>query len=394
MAAYEGTVTPQHMYPAANGNMLTMLQLRFGRVVNVYLPDNPANQNKHFTEYDVLVEQGSEHEEASRYFLPRCCVLSDFGGAADYSRWTPRPMDPSKKKDPDFGDASRVLVLCVNASTFNGIILGGIQHSKGVPDNKDDGHNAISVFNGITTSINKDGEWTLTYGGATDALGVTQVAKDVAGSKFRLTKDGSISFSTSGDNQRFTLDHAKKETNLLTDQALRIASNNIVDIQSKSDFTMGIGGKWSVGVSGEIDFSTDSSMNFRADSLITTDSAGVHFGSANNQMMLGTNYRTSQAILNATQQAGWTTIASQIGIAGGLLASAGGAFATVATLDSTPIVGPVLGAIPMAAGAAFVSSAAAILTAVAAAIPALMVTPLATFESTAPDYLSNKNLLD
>jgi hypothetical protein len=48
----------------------------------------------------------------------------------------------------------------------------------------------------------------------------------------------------------------------------------------------------------------------------------------------------------------------------------------------------------MAAGSAFLTSAAAILTAVGAAIPALMVTPLATFESTAPDYLSNKNLLD
>lgn len=99
-----------------------------------------------------------------------CRVLRRFGGVYNYEDEILRGYNTTDKPDPvdDFsakaGDC--VLVAFMNGEPREGVILGGMTHAaRSMTIKPTDGPQYISEFNGVETSINKDGEYKLTFKG-------------------------------------------------------------------------------------------------------------------------------------------------------------------------------------------------------------------------------------
>lgn len=99
-----------------------------------------------------------------------CRMLRRFGGAYNYEDFISRGYKFDDQPDPvtafeaKAGDA--VLVGQLNGQGREGIILGGINHAARKTIIKaTDGPQYAAEFNGIETSINKDGEYKITFKG-------------------------------------------------------------------------------------------------------------------------------------------------------------------------------------------------------------------------------------
>ncbi len=434
MAQYEGTVSPTFLQTQGRGkahDYLQKLPMRLGRIIRAHKPTDDANRSKVFTEYDVMVDEGSEHSAAGRFVLSHCWMVSSFGGAADFTRSTPRMLDETDKHDSqNYGLGSQVLVLLVNASTFGGIIMGGVQHTKGEKDEDAKGHHSTWQFNGMRVEVNKDGEYSLTYKGATAPNGDLAAGADGAasGTTFEMTKDGSAKLHTANDAQHLKLDHTTKTVDVLADTDFHVRSNGTFTMETAGNSSVTIGGTSNVTVSGDItvtssqghfaskslgDFtqvsetgvwsatslggatitSQASGITLNALELIQTNSLGVHLGLATDLMVKGTTYRAAEATLHAAQMAANTVMAGEITGVGTLLASAGAALQVVSVLHKIPSVGPILGSIPLQIAATAIIAASATLALLATTMAANNV-PIGTFEGASVGYLSLKNLLD
>lgn len=345
---YEGTVEPSFLKRMGAGkaaDLLNKLPLRMGRVIRVHAPTDPTNRSGAFFEYDVLAEEGSEHAINTRSLLPHCCMISEFGGAADFSRSTPRLLDTDLQDTQDFGTGSRVLVLLINASSFAGVIIGGTQHPKGEKDDQAKGHHSIWQFNGVRREVDKDGQLHFTMKGATTASGslIATATATAEGTGFHLLSDGTVQWDAKADwNQT-------------------VGGGCIVDVQNDIRVSSALG-----------------AIAFESLGLITTTSSGVHLGLATDAMLLGTTYRVAEATLHTTKAAGWTAAAaSEAAVAAFLTIFA--PFSIVLDPTSTLLI-----AAAAAAGIAGASAGAA--GASAGAIGA--------FEAAGPSYESLKNKLD
>lgn len=336
--------------------------LRTGRVVKAYPPADKQSE----PEYDVVVDDFSPHGVANRYTMYRCKVANLFGGTADYSFWTPRVTDIADKKNEQ-SDESRVLVLCLNGQIYhgNGIIVGSVNHPN-YKFQKDEGHQYVWQFNGVRQTVDNDGQYTLSFKGATDIKGnLTDKADSKAsGSTLTFTKDGSIKLHTAGSAQYIHANHDSKVIDVLADTDFKVTSNGTANVTAAKDVKV---------------TSSEGAMAFKAAKLITTTSAGVHHGNATDAMLMGTTYRTQEQTLHNQITAAMTTIATALTAAGAALTAASAAHAT-------PVVGPIVGAPALATAATQLITAATSALQVQAAITA--------FEAAAPTYLSKKNKLD
>src|SRR5271166_2872670 len=102
--------------------------LRLGSISAIYLPDDPANQNGNFIEYDVLVEYVNAVGYYSRVLYTRCMQMSLFGGSADFTTFTLRQSTISTEQPFGQDLGSSVLVLCLNADRRQGVIIGGLNN--------------------------------------------------------------------------------------------------------------------------------------------------------------------------------------------------------------------------------------------------------------------------
>jgi hypothetical protein len=341
MQLYDGTVTPSWMSivdsPPPSGAELAMNDpyLRVGRILRAHYVGEETNANGTATEYDVEVEYYDIQGAHTRQVYPRCRVASLFGGIADQTRFTPRTKTTSKAdEEGDLG--SLVLLLCVNGNARSGIILGGLPHPAAAKDAKDDGHNLKFSFNGISLEINKDGELTVQYQGATKPDGTLDddADSDASGSKVTFTKDGSVQVSTADDDQRIFLNHPDKKLEITTDQELHVAVT---------------GGN------------------------VNIESNGTHIGgsSASEALVMGTTYRNGEAQMHQQIQA-------VLGSLMGAIQTAGSAISAAAA--SNPILA---GLAP--AGAALSA---------AGPMVAQLQSAISTFEASASQYLSQKNTTD
>jgi hypothetical protein len=349
LSQYEGSVAPAFLERMGRGkdrDFLSKLPLRLGRVVRVHNPDDASSRSRAFFEYDVLVEEGSENTETTRTMLPHCWCMSEFGGAADFSRSTPRVLDTDSQNMQDFGTGSRVLVMLINASSFAGVIIGGIQHSSGEHDDRTKGHHSIWQFNGVRREVDSEGQLHYTMKGATDARGNLLASANIVaeGTGYHLLKDGTIQFDAKNDWQ---------ET---------VGNNKNVTVQRQATLTSQTAG---------IDFIANAG-------LITTSSLGVHLGAATNAMMLGTTYRAAETALHSAKGAAWGA-ASAAFIAESTTWGVFAPFAVV--LDPTGT----LTAFALASASA---------TAAAGSAAAVAAGAITTFEGAAATFLSLKNLLD
>jgi len=329
LAEYEGTVMPSYYKPSGAGGQERSKGpiLRVGRVVQAYYPGLPGNSSGKWIEYDVSVDEGSEHNPVTRYTIPRCVVLSAFGGADDYSTFTLKKDDKDPNAQVEWGSGSRVLVLLVNGSSFGGVIIGGVQHSKRQKaDSLLDGHSAKMVFNGVEFSVSDSGELTVSFNGATGSqLPSLPVLPGSTGSAFRLKADGSISLSGPSETQ----------------------SVKISNIGQSVEISTGIG--------------------------------GFKIGSATDQFVKGTTYRTAEAVSN-------------VSVAAAMTANAAAMTALAAFLASPPILN-LASQDPSGTTAVLVSTATGA-TAAAATASTAAATAITTFEAGALAYLSLRSKTD
>jgi hypothetical protein len=197
----DGTVIPSHLeiettpgYSA--GDAFSNLKLRFGEVQKITYPNDSNSKTKQFIEYDVYVQERS-HGTGNGRLYKHCLMINPFAGIADKAVWTLRGSNSianSKKKRR--GHGSKVLILCVNGETSNAVIIGGLrdQDDKTETNANNQKHHLQAVFNGVSFSINDDGEFTITFNGPTDIDGNLRsgVNQSNVGASISFTKDGKL----------------------------------------------------------------------------------------------------------------------------------------------------------------------------------------------------------
>lgn len=406
---YEGSVAPAFMQRALQGrpdDMIRKLPLRLGRVTKVYDPkDQPNNRNQKYYEYDVMVDEGSEHRPSSRFTLNNCIMLSQFGGVADYSNWTPRPLaqDKHDATKEGIGFGSQVLVLLVNGSTFGGVILGGIQHMLGAGDDAATAHIFDWRFNGIRQTVNDDGEYHVVYTGKSKEDGTSDVDSAVIGTGTHFLKDGGWKVNTKDEEQFIFVDHASHIVSVQAKDDLKILSNGTFTWESAKAATLKVGDKLEITAqadivvtssTGKLDISTVGDQSFSASAgLIKTTSLGVHLGNATDAMVLGTTYRLGETTLMNGLMAGIQTVLASLTTAGASLTAAGASLSAAGGAMAVPIVGAVAAGPIVAAAGGTVTAAGAAVTAALAGLTA-QVAAITAFEAAAATYLSLKNKLD
>lgn len=413
---FEGTVFPAFLDNKPRQNLPNMLPLRFGRVIRAYKPGETEPRNTNFTEYDVLVEEGSEDRAVTRFVLPRCLAMSAFGGVADFSRWTPRVAE-NFADTKDFGLGSRVLVLCINGSAYKGIIIGGVQNAGNSAatkvgavekDSKDLGHHATLQFNGIRFEVNNDGELNITFKGATNPdNSLTESADpEASGTTLQITKDGNFKVFTKDDKQHILIDHANKVIDVLADTDWKVLSNGTFNLESKKDTNLVIGGQcstqaqkdvivksatgtYSLEAMGALTFTTNTAgVTVNANvGTVRINSLGVYCGAAAvDAFIKGTTYRLSETAMHTAMMAALATLSA----AGGAVAGAGGALSGAGGAMAIPVAGAIAaGPIISGAGAAL-TTAGGLITGAAAALTAA----ISAFEAATVSYLSLKNFTD
>jgi hypothetical protein len=167
-----------------------------GEVQEMIPPTNPKNISKKVNEYTVYVQHMSNNTMVGRMYN-YCTVSNMFGSIADSLSYTLR-ADPSagRSSAEGIGKGAKVLMMCINGSNANAVILGAIHDSSDKPDG-DEGHHFTFVFNGVEININDAGELKLSIHGKTDLDGKTE--EDDVGTTITLSKAGGLDISCKGD---------------------------------------------------------------------------------------------------------------------------------------------------------------------------------------------------
>lgn len=195
----DGTVIPSHLEiestpPYSAGDSFSNVKLRFGEVQKVTYPKDDDSSTKQFVEYDVYVQERSNGTGNGRLYK-HCLMINPFAGLADKAIWTLRGSNsinsPQKNRR---GHGSKVLVLCINGETSNAVIIGGLRDQDDQTEADVDSHHLEAIFNGVGFSINKDGEFSVTFNGPTDIDGNLQdgIDQKTVGASITFSKDGKI----------------------------------------------------------------------------------------------------------------------------------------------------------------------------------------------------------
>ena len=172
--------------------------LRVGEVIAVTPPDSPNSLTRRVYEYSVIVQERQGESPTIITNYEHCYVANLFGSASDKFTYTLRPStDPSKAEQGQYTNGSKVLILCLNGETNNAFIVGAIWDPTVEAEDAALGHHLQFEFNGITSTINKDGEVQVTFNGANDADGKTLDSQDAAnvGAFWNMLKDGTFNIS-------------------------------------------------------------------------------------------------------------------------------------------------------------------------------------------------------
>ncbi len=111
-----------------------------------------------------------EVQDRNDKVVASCRMMRRFGGVYNYEDVVHRGYNIDQQPDPindmeaKAGDI--VLVAYFNGECREGVILGGITHAgRGISLDPSEGPQFKSEFNGVEQSINKDGEFTVTFKG-------------------------------------------------------------------------------------------------------------------------------------------------------------------------------------------------------------------------------------
>lgn len=373
----DNTVLPSFMSAGTMGvgqsmNMFTNYALRSGEVREIIGVDDKKSLSGRFIEYTVEVNQYSDGTSSSMTYF-NCLLANTFGGAADQFRYTLRKSDSQKTPEDGIGVGSKVLLLCIDGARNNALIIGGVRDlgtdkdgSKYEgKDNDADGHHLHFEFNGIQAKINKEGELTVMYRGATKADGTLDdnANADASESKVIMNKDGGIKIHTKDEKQYVFLNHKDKKIEVLADTEWNVKVNE------KLVFNTGK----------NIEVHTDAEMKLDAANNVKITSSGVLVGAATDNWLLASTYRQSESSMHQDFLSSFAQLATLLGTMGSTLTTASAAHAA-------PIVGPIIGAPALAAAGAAAISCATAFGKLAAAV--------GQFEGKTTTYLSTKNKND
>lgn len=210
--------------------------LRLGVVIEIYDLEDKENVSKLVPEYDVMT---IEDDNATNY--KNCMSMDSFGGIGDYfMKKLRKPKDSKKVKQSGSlkkQNGSIVLLLCIDGSSEQGIIMGAIAH----PDRKTGkltkalGQHMEGEFNGLNYKVDKDGAMTILFKSATDNDGKPADEK-AGGATWKIEKDGSIEFSD-GNKEVVRIDKTKKTITVIAEGDISGTSDANVSFTAKKNFT-------------------------------------------------------------------------------------------------------------------------------------------------------------
>jgi hypothetical protein len=228
-------IVPSHLSVSSteryhDGGVFDNTRLRFGEVQEVVYPNDPKSLSKKFVEYSVFVQHRSNNGTALGKMYNHVTLANTFGGLADQCHWTLRAdATPSTKQKGanGLGKGSKVVMLCLNGENNNAVILGGLRDQADVSgfggkEAKDLGHYFHFNFNGVSADIDKDGQFTLVYGGKTEVDGTTKVDSSKVGTQFQLDKDGNAKLGDKDGKNLFMIDHANSKVVIKRDSAFEL----------------------------------------------------------------------------------------------------------------------------------------------------------------------------
>lgn len=217
--------------------------LRFGVVTKSYPKGSPGNILGLSTEYDVMVFEQNENKSATPQTYKNCLSSESLGSLADFFETTLRVQTKKGSSEDAKGqDGAVVLVLCLNAVSGNGIIIGSLTH----PDRKttliDNGPHLEGEFNGVNIKVNKDGSTSLTFKGATDNDGKPTDATQ-GDTELKIETDGTYQLSNKGVTQRLEKGGiasltAKDNINNITDKTFNVKATENITLEATKNFNL------------------------------------------------------------------------------------------------------------------------------------------------------------
>jgi hypothetical protein len=368
MELNDGTIIPSYLgvqntaEMPESGEAFGNLPIRVGAIKDIIYPTDARSVSKKFIEYVVSVQyrNGSGVPVTAEY--ANCYVASLFGGASDKFHYTLRA---DKDKQVNIGAGSKVLLLCINGETTNAVIIGGIRDgSSPDKDDKAKGHHLLFEFNGVRAEINDDGEFVMSFAGATQADGSLRSGTDASAS------GTSITFKKNGD---LSLAHGSETVTL--DRA---------------------GGSWKIDASMEVNLSGSAGVNVDTKGATKiTSVVGTKIGgdAAVDSLIKGTTYRAAETAKHSTMASGLATMLAGLTALATLMGTAGGLLQAVSVAHKVPVAGPIVGSVPLQAAATALLNAVGAISSIAAGVGTLT-TAISTFEAGTPTYLSLKNTTD
>jgi len=251
--------------------------LRIGVVQKSFLDENNGD-----IRYLVQIFDRNDKIQVS------CRLLRRFGGVYNYEDYTLHGYNTTDKPDPvdDFaakaGDC--VLVAFMNGEPREGVIIGGMTHAARPMSLKlADGPQYKAEFNGVETSINKDGEYKLTFKGQP-----TNIARlnDIPNAKItapQYNKDVGGTYMTFNKKGGWKLNDASKENpqGIEIDKAggtITITSGKVIVKITKASETINVTSKVLEVASTDKINNTTKEFSVKAETSIKMNSAKVAIG--------------------------------------------------------------------------------------------------------------------
>lgn len=230
-----------------NGALSNFL-LRVGQVQQVFYPEDAQNVSKKYVEYQVLVQHRANGTAVTKLY-EHCLAIDHYASVADFSFVTYRvdnkaTSENGSQLEPGLG--GHVILLCVNGEQNSAVILGGIRHAQTLKDEKVDGHHLHTRFNGIDVVINKDGELTLTYGGATriDGTNVDGVEQEAIGTFVKVSRDGNVVVSDKAGENFFLIDRVNGTCRVVSKTQADLTSAKVTLVAPDATEPLVLGNQW------------------------------------------------------------------------------------------------------------------------------------------------------
>jgi hypothetical protein len=202
--------------------------------------------------------------------------IDAFGGVSDFfNKKLRKPKDSKKVKESGAlkkQNGSIVLLLCIDGSSEQAIIIGSIQH----PDRKTGkltkalGQHLEGEYNGLNYKIDKDGALSILFKSATDNNGKPADEK-AGGASWKIEKDGSIQFSD-GNKELIRLDKTKKtitvvaeaDISMTTDANINATAKKNISAKSTADMLLEAGGSFTAKSGGAFNITSEGPVSLKA----------------------------------------------------------------------------------------------------------------------------------